>query len=78
MSEANLLVSTGEIELISITIFPWLNPCATPFSPNSTFSTSGVSGNIVMIMSAFCATCLAETQGFPPCSINPLGMPLLE
>ena len=63
MRLANSLVATGEIELMSMTSLPFDRPLATPFSPNSTFSTSGVSGTIVMIASAFSATSVALGAG---------------
>ncbi len=70
---ANSFVSTGEIELMSTTILPLDRPSATPFSPNSAFCTSGVSGTIVMIRSACCATSLAVPQAVPPASVNSFG-----
>ena len=42
---------------------PDFRPAATPFSPNSTASTSGVSGTIVKTMSALRATSAALAQG---------------
>ena len=42
--------------LMSTTVLPWLRPAAMPASPNSAASTSGVSGTIVMMMSARSAT----------------------
>ena len=53
---ANTFVAIGEMELMSTTTWPWLRPAATPFSANNTASTSGVSGTIVMTMSARSAT----------------------
>ena len=67
---ANAFVSIGEIELMSITTLPALNPSATPLAPNSTFSTSGVSGTMVMMNSAFCATSLALAQLVPPAAVS--------
>ena len=62
MRFANALVSIGEIELMSITILPCASPSATPFAPNSTFSTSGVSGTMVMMMSDFLRDFLARAR----------------
>jgi hypothetical protein len=45
---------------MSTTTLPAVKPWATPVSPNSTSATSGVSGTIVMMMSARCATPLAS------------------
>ena len=61
---ANAFVAIGEIELMSTTVLRVpealaFSPAATPFSPNSTVSTSGVSGTIVKITSACCATSAA-------------------
>ena len=71
-----------EIVLMSITIPPLLravlNPSAIPLSPNSTRSTSPVSGSMVMIMSAFCATSAGEEHACPPCVSNSPGTPLRE
>ena len=58
--------------------YPRVSPAATPLSPNSTFSTSGVSGTIVMMMSARCATSLALPQGLPPDAMSSCGTPLRE
>ncbi len=55
---ANSLVAIGEIELMSTTILPCDRPSATPSSPNSTASTCGVSGTMMMMMSALLATSL--------------------
>ena len=64
---ANSLVSTGEIELMSTTILPPDRPSATPSLPNRTFSTSGVSGTMMMMISAFSATSLPLAQTLRPC-----------
>ena len=53
---ANVWVSMGEIELMSMNSLPAARPCATPSSPNSTFATSAVSGTMAMTVSAACAT----------------------
>ena len=53
----------GEIELMSTTTLPGLNPAAMPASPNNTASTSGVSGTIVMTMSARSAAARALVHG---------------
>src|SRR5258706_5585912 len=75
---AYFLVSIGEIELMSTTIFPFDRPSATPPAPNNTFSTSGVSGTMVMMMSAFCAASLALAHPVPPAAVNSWGTPLRE
>ncbi len=62
MRAANFLVSIGEIELMSTTILPGFKPAATPSGPNSTASTSGVSGTIRMITSDLSATSLIVLQ----------------
>ena len=56
----------GEMELMSTTILPGLKPSATPLTPNSTFSTSGVSGTMVKMISALCATSLPVYYGGTP------------
>ena len=66
MGLANALVATGEIELMSMTSLPLLNPSATPSLPNSTASTSGVSGTMRMMTSAASATALALSRALPP------------
>ena len=76
MRFANFFVSIGEIELMSTTILPRVSPSATPFAPNSTFSTSGVSGTMVMMMSAFCATSFALAHALPPAAVSSCGTPL--
>ena len=58
------------MELMSTTVFPLLNPCATPLSENSAASTCGVSGTIVMMISDFCATSLPLAHATPPASTN--------
>ena len=73
---ANALVASGEIELMSTTIFPSDRPVATPCSPNRTSSTCGVSGTIAKMISDFCATSLACVQPMPPASISTFGTPL--
>ena len=70
---ANSLLAIGEIELISTTILPLLMPVAMPFSPNRTFSTSGVSGTMVMIMSALLATSAALEQTIAALLTNSCG-----
>ena len=60
---------------MSTTVLPLLRPAATPLSPNSTFSTSGVSGTIVKTMSARSATprgvvhCVALLAAISGCSL---------
>jgi len=75
-------VLIGEIVLMSMMIFDRGgfadSPCATPFSANSTFSTSGVSGNIRMMISACSATALGVGQASPPGTVSSAGMPLRE
>ena len=72
MRAAKSLVAMGEIELMSTMTLPtrpagppscFVKPAATPCSPNSTFSTSGVSGSIRNTMSARSATARALAQG---------------
>ena len=75
MRSAKPLVATGEIELMSMTSFPAERPLATPFSPNSTFSTSGVSGTMVMTTSAFSATSVAVAQAVMPSACMSAGTP---
>ena len=75
MRLANSLVSIGEMELMSTTILPFDKPCATPLSANSTSCTCGVSGTIVMMTSAFCATSLPFAHAIPPASVSVVGTP---
>src|SRR5688572_25537790 len=75
---ANFLVSIGEIELMSTTILPFDKPSATPLAENSTLSTSGVSGSIRMMISAFCATSFALPRAAPPAAVSSCGTPLRE
>ena len=63
MRLAKSLVATGEIELMSMTSLPLLRPSATPSLPNSTASTSGVSGTIRMMTSDASATAFARVRG---------------
>src|SRR4051812_34513034 len=58
---------------MSMTVLPLLSPPATPFSPNNTFSTSGVSGTMMMTMSDFCATSFAFAQAVPPAAVSSAG-----
>jgi len=76
MRRANSLVAMGEIELMSTTTLPADNPSATPAAPNSTASTSGVSGSMAMITSALWATSRDEPQALAPAAINSWGTPL--
>ena len=57
---ANSLVAIGLIEDMSITSVPCFSPSATPPAPNSTASTSGVSGTMMMTTSDFAATDFAS------------------
>jgi hypothetical protein len=70
MLAANFFVSIGEIELMSMTSLPGASPSATPRSPNSTSPTCGVSGTMVMTMSAERATASWPRTVFKPLSIN--------
>ena len=63
----------GEIELMSITALPADSASATPSEPNRTFSTSGVSGTMMMTASASVATSRAVSQAVP---FIPSGTPL--
>jgi len=81
------LVSTGEIEDMSTTVLPTrpsvpaglsFRPSATPWLPNSTNSTSGVSGTMMMIRSAWRATSAGVAQALAPCSSNWAGTPLRD
>jgi len=76
MRLANTLVSIGDIELISTTTLPLLKPAATPSVPKRAFSTSIVSGTIVMITSAFWATSFALAHALPPAAVSSCGTPL--
>ena len=67
---ANSFVAIGEIELMSTTIEPGLIPSATPFLPNSTASTSGVSGTMRKTIPAFPATSFDEPQAIAPCCFS--------
>jgi hypothetical protein len=67
---ANRRVGTGAIELMSITSDPSRTPSATPPSPKSAASTSGVSGHIVMTMSLAAATPAEEPPRAAPASTS--------
>ena len=71
---AKPLVSMGEMELMSTTILPADRPSATPFSPNRTAATSGVSGTIVMMISERSATSLPLPQTAAPPSTSSCGI----
>src|SRR4051794_40360163 len=73
MRRANSLVATGEIELMSTTVLPGARPSATPPGPNSTVSTSGVSGTMVMITSAFSAAAAGDAHARPPAATRSAG-----
>ncbi len=60
---------------MSTTVLPALMPSATPSLPKSTFSTSGVSGTIVMMMSARLATAAGLVAALPPTAISASGTP---
>ncbi len=66
MRLANSFVSMGAMELMSTTILPLASPSATPPGAKSTFSTSGVSGTMMMITSALRATSAELAQTFAP------------
>ncbi len=74
MRLAKSLVATGEIELMSTTILPLLRPAATPSGLNSASSTWGVSGTMVMMMSALCATSAPLAQVRAPASTSAVGV----
>src|SRR3954453_6383721 len=76
MRRAKSLVATGEIELMSTTVLPGESPSATPPGPNSTFSTSGVSGTIVITTSACSAASRPEAHAPPPFSASSDGTAL--
>ncbi len=69
----NPLVSIGEIELMSTTVFPGASPSATPSFPNSTAATSGVSGSMVTTSSAASATARGLAAGRAPFSSSSAG-----
>src|ERR1700716_4343255 len=73
MRRAKSLVAIGEIELMSTTILPLESPLATPFSENSTCSTSGVSETMVKTISDFSATSRHELQTTAPLSMRSCG-----
>src|SRR4051812_12589379 len=75
MRRAKSLVATGEIELMSTTVLPGERPSATPPLPNSTCSTSGVSGTIVITTSARSAISRPERHAVPPASTRSAGAP---
>ena len=74
MRLAKSLVATGEIELMSTTTLPSVSPAATPNSPNSTSSTWGVSGTMMMITSACRATSALLAQAAAPASMREAGV----
>jgi hypothetical protein len=67
------LVAIGEMLLMSTTVLPADRPAATPAWPNSTCSTSGVSGSIRKMTSAFDATAVASAQATAPASRSAAG-----
>ncbi len=73
---ANSFVAIGEIELMSTTTWPLPRPLATPFSPNRTRSTSGVSGTMMKMNSDCSATSLADAHCVAPPSISAAGTEL--
>ena len=69
----------GLIELMSMTVDPFLTPSSTPLGPRTACSTSGPSGTIVMMMSVFPATSFgddpysapaAATSSMPPATMS--------
>ncbi len=70
---ANFFVAIGLIELMSMRILPGLKPSAMPSAPNTTASTSGVSGTMVMTASQRSATSRGEPQAMAPASISSAG-----
>ena len=70
---AKSLVSIGEIELMSTTILPLDRPSATPFAPNSTSSTCGVSGSIRKMISEASATAFGVATDLMPFSASSAG-----
>ncbi len=73
MRLAKALVAMGEMELMSTTTLPLPIPSATPFLPNSTASTSGVSGTMVKMTSASRATAAALSTRTPPAAVTASG-----
>src|SRR5262245_22585402 len=63
----------GEIELMSMTSLPFDRPSATPPLPNSTFSTSGVSGTMMITASEFFATAAGDSQIVAPRCVRSAG-----
>ena len=72
---ANCLLASGEMELISTTTEPGFAASETLALPNSTASTSRVSGTIVMMMSASVAASAALAHRITSPSIMPDGTP---
>ncbi len=58
---------------MSTTVLPLLRPSAMPPLLKSTFSTSGVSGTIVKMISACRATSAALAQATAPASVSAAG-----
>src|SRR3569832_1923788 len=75
---AKPLVAIGEIELMSTTILPLDRPAATPFSPNKAASTCGVSGTMVMMMSACLATSAPDLHAVAPPLVSTAGGVLMS
>ena len=61
---------------MSMTVLPLLKADAMPLSPNSTFCTSGVSGTIVKMTSAFDATSAGVLHATAPASSSAFGTAL--
>ena len=59
-------VSTGSMELMSMTMVPSLAPSAIPFSPRQTSLTCGELGSMVMMTEHSLATSAGEDAGFAP------------
>src|SRR5471032_495497 len=66
----------GEIELMSTTTWPSRSAATTPFSPNSTRSTSGVSGTITKMTSAWRTTAAGLSHATAPAFVSVSGTPL--
>src|SRR3954451_11955445 len=73
-----IILRSPRLTLAPAPLKPRVTPLATPFSPKSTFSTSLVLGNMVMMRSAFSATSPGEEQAPPPWLTNSSGTPLRE
>ena len=75
---ANSLVASGAIDDMSMTSLPFRLAEATPSAPNRTSSTCGVSGTMVMMISALAATALGVAAKTAPPLARSLGMGFLR